>query len=298
MIAAGIDLGGTKIEAQVFDEGWQTVRRKRVDTPKTYDGLLQAMGDMITWIGAPVPTGVAAAGLVNSATGEAFTANLPATGHPFPADITAVARRPIGYFNDCRALTLSEAIFGAGQDRDPVIGLILGTGVGGGIAFGRALHPGPGGFGGEFGHTPAPAHVVARLGLPIDTCGCGRQGCIETYIAGPGLTRLAQHITGQAATPAQIADQRAGTMAEVWQAWLDLVAELLVSLTLTIDPEVIVLGGGLSKIEGVTQALAKALGKTQLSGFPIPEITLAQGGDTSGARGAAYGQWQIETGHG
>lgn len=294
MIAAGIDLGGTKIEAQIFGADWRLTDRRRIETPQDYIGLVAAMADQIAWIDATshsiLPVGVAAAGLVNPTTGLAYTANLPATGHPFPADISRAAGRHITYINDCRALTLSEAIFGAARGLSPVVGLILGTGIGGGVAVDGKLVPGPAMVGGEFGHTYAPAHLVMQYGLPIVRCGCGRLGCIETLIAGPGLTRIAQAMTGNTLTPQEIIHAKATDQktAQVYQIWCDLVAELLMTLSFTIDPAAIVLGGGLSNIAGLVADLTSAQSRVQLPGFASPKIMLAQAGDASGARGAAY----------
>lgn len=303
MIAAGIDLGGTKIEVQIFDTDWQVVAKNRVDTPLDYDDLVSAMAEQINWIerngGGNVPVGVSAAGLINPVTGLALTANLPATGKPFPSDIEARSGRKITYVNDCRALTLSEARFGAAQGAASVAGLILGTGVGGGFAYDSRLLPGPAMVGGEFGHTAAPAHLVAQYKLPVVQCGCGRMGCIETYIAGPGLERLAQAITGETLSPPQIAAARDTDdgAAQVWSVWCEFVAELLMTLTLTFDPEMVVLGGGLSNIDGVAEDLTSALLAEQFRDFAIPKIVVAQGGDASGARGAAFAAW-LESGAG
>ena len=298
MIAAGIDLGGTKIEAQVFAPDWTVVDRRRIDTPKDYKGLVVAMADQISWAEGiaktALPVGVAAAGLVNPRTGHAFTANLSATGHPFPADISTAAGRPVTYVNDCRALTLSEAIFGAAKGMTPVVGLILGTGIGGGIAVDGHLIPGPAMVGGEFGHTCAPAHLVVLHNLPVIRCGCGRMGCIETLIAGPGLTRVAERLTGRAMSPPELVAAKATDLeaAKVWAVWCDLVAELLMTLTFTVDPAAVVLGGGLSKVPDVDRDLTTALSRVQLPGFAIPRILIAEGGDSSGARGAAYAALQ------
>lgn len=303
MIAGGIDLGGTKIEAQVFDAGWTRMDRRRIDTPKVYPELVAAMAEQVAWIteraGGAVPVGVAAAGLVNPRTGQAFTANLCATGHPFPADISAAAGRHVTYVNDCRALTLSEAIFGAAKGMSPVAGLILGTGIGGGVAVDGRLVPGPAMVGGEFGHFAAPAHIVAAHGLPVVRCGCGRMGCTETYIAGPGLSRVAKHLTGRDLTPPEIAagKESDAELAKLWALWCELVAELLMTLTFVIDPAAIVLGGGLSKVPGVERDLSAALMRAQLPGFAIPRVMIAEAGDASGARGAAYAALQ-EAGHG
>ena len=294
MIAGGIDLGGTKIEAQIFAADWALSDRRRMDTPKDYKGLVAAMADQIAWIDAKtkarIPVGVAAAGLVNPTTGLAYTANLPATGHPFPAEISQAAGRQITYINDCRALTLSEAIFGAAQGLTPVVGLILGTGIGGGVAVNGKLIPGPAMVGGEFGHTYAPAHLVAQYSLPIVRCGCGRMGCIETLIAGPGLTRIARAVTGAELSPRDVVAAKAKDQnaAQTYQIWCELVAELLMTLSFTIDPAAIVLGGGLSNIPGLVADLTTAQARSQFPGFATPKILLAQAGDASGARGAAY----------
>ncbi|QYZ70734.1 ROK family protein [Neotabrizicola shimadae] len=296
MIAAGIDLGGTKIEAQLFDADWALVDRRRIATPGDYPALVAAMADQIAWIethGPRLPVGISAAGLVNPATGLALTANLAATGKPFPADIAKAARRPVTYINDCRALTLSEAVFGAAKGQSPAVGLILGTGIGGGVAIDGRLVPGPSGTGGEFGHFALPAGPIAVHGLPVPACGCGRVGCTETLIAGPGLTRIALHLTGQPLTPPEIAARRnEPAIARVFAVWVELLAELLKTITLVIDPACIVLGGGLSQIAGLIPALDAALNATQLPGFAIPRLALAQGGDASGARGAAYAALQ------
>lgn len=291
MTAIGIDLGGTKIETQVFDRDWQVVARNRVPTPKQYPALVTALADQIAWAdtvsGGTFPVGVGAAGLVNPNTGLALTANLCASGQPLPADISKAVGRHVTYVNDCRALALSEAVFGVGKGHRVVMSLILGTGIGGGVTIDEALLLGPTLTGGEFGHTSAPAHLVAQHDLPIVQCGCGRMGCIETYIAGPGLSRLAKALTGQDLTPPEIADQRAGEMAQVWGLWCDLTADLLRGLTLTVDPDIIVLGGGLSQIKRVDADLSTALRRAQIADFGIPDVVLAAGGDTSGARGAA-----------
>ena len=297
MIAAGMDIGGTKIEAQIFDADWQQVARHRAETPDGYPEFLGAIADMAKWVEAQagrIPIGLGSAGLVSPETGMALTANLPATGHRLVEDVAAKVERKLPFINDSRALTLSEAVFGAGRGADPVVGLILGTGVGGGVAVNGQLLPGPRDLGGEFGHVAAPAHIVVRETLPVVTCGCGRPGCVETLISGPGLARIAKAKTGAALTPEDIAARRAGEadIAAVWAIWCALVADLLMTITLTIDPEVIVIGGGLSCIDGLTDDLSKALISANFQGYSVPQIRLAEGGDASGARGAALHAWR------
>jgi N-acetylglucosamine kinase len=302
MIAAGIDLGGTKIEAQVFADDWSLAARHRWHTPRDYSDIVQAMASAIRWSathGNVLPIGISAAGLVNPATGLALTSNLPATGHPFPADIAVAAGRssdtPLAWINDCRALTLSEATLGAAKGADPAVGLILGTGVSGGVVTKGALMASHAQVGGEFGHFPLSAQPVVSHGLPILTCGCGRKGCVETYLSAPGLGRIAAHLTGRIHAPETIVADRATTeaFARSWEIWLDLATDFLITLCFTLDPQVIVIGGGLSRAPGLTDDLTKRLTKAMLSGFPIPAIRLAEGGDASGARGAALHAAQV-----
>lgn len=301
MIAGGIDLGGTKIEAQLYHDDWSLADARRTPTPTSYDDLVRELAALIGWLEAQssqvLPIGIGAAGLINPKDGLALTANICASGQPLPRDIAAAAGRSVTYVNDCRALALSEAIFGAGRGHRIVMALIMGTGVGGGIAVDGKLLSGPTQTGGEFGHVSAPASVVTRLGLPVHRCGCGRDGCIETYISGPGLEGLAKSLLGKHLTPEQIAAERTAEAAPVWQAWLDLAGAHICDLVLTVDPDVIVLGGGLSNINGVAEALAAHTKKHQLAGFGVPPIRHAAGGDSSGGRGAAFAAWQ-EAQHG
>ena len=303
LLAAGIDLGGTKIEAQIFDSGWNRVTSNRIVTPKDYPALVDAIAAQIAWIDAQAPNlpiGIAAAGLVNPATGLALTANLPATGHPFPADIAARAGRPVTYINDCRAQALSEAQFGAAKGYPTALTLNLGTGLAGGIVIHGHLLPGPTGLGGEFGHFALPAHVILAHNLPILPCGCGRMGCTETLIAGPGLSRIVAHLTRRDLSPEEIVVQRATDqhLAACWAIWCALCAELIHTLRLTVDPDCIVLAGGLSQAPGLIADLTAALTKAALPGYSAATIRLAQGGDTTGARGAAFAAYTEARGDG
>ena len=139
MIAAGIDLGGTKSELQVFDESWNGIHRIRANTPTEYDALLQLVAGQVRYAlevtGAPIPVGIGVAGLVDAG-GTLTAANLVAAGRPFPDDIERSVRHPVTFENDGRAFALSEAVFGAGRNHNVVLALVLGTGVGGGVAVG------------------------------------------------------------------------------------------------------------------------------------------------------------------
>lgn len=294
MIAVGIDLGGTKIEAQLFDADWRAFDVKRVPTPKNYDALIDDLAGLVAWAektsGAPSPIGVGAAGLVNPVTGLTTAANLPTNGKPFHADLRAVVARPMTFLNDSQAMALSEAVFGAGKNRSRVLALVLGTGVSGGYAVNGNIQSGLTQTGGEFGHIAAPAHLVTAFGLPLVACGCGQIGCIETLISGAGLGRISETIMCVAQSPEQIIAARGADpdAQRVWDIWCALVGDLIRTLTRTLDPDCIILGGGLSKIAGVADDLMAAAQAAQFAGFDIAPIVIAKGGDASGARGAAY----------
>ncbi len=297
MIAAGIDLGGTKIEAQVFGDDWQLAARKRWTTPKSYPDLVVAMAGAVAWCEAQaqkgLPIGVSAAGMINPATGLALAANLAVSGKPFPADITRAAGRPVAWINDCRALALSEAHFGAAQGFDPALALVVGTGLSGGVVTGGQVLPSFSGLGGEVGHFPLPAGPMIAHGLPVRPCGCGRAGCTETLLSAPGLAAIALHVTGQIYTPEDVIAGRStdAGLRKAWAIWLELACDFLITLCFTIDPAVIVIGGGLSNAPNLTEDIARALQAATLKDCAIPSIRLAQGGDASGARGAAYAAW-------
>jgi predicted NBD/HSP70 family sugar kinase len=305
ILAGGIDLGGTKIEAQVFGADWQRVARARWPTPQDYDALVTAVAAAVAWCEAEgarpgLPVGVSAAGLVNGRTGLALTANLPATGRPFPADVARAAGRPVAWINDCRALALSEATLGAARGADPALALVFGTGLAGGVVTRGAPMPAHAGVGGEFGHFPLPAGPMLAHGLPVLPCGCGRVGCTETLLSAPGLGRIATQVAGRPVTPEEVtaSRHRDPALARAWEVWMELAAEFLVTLCLTVDPEVIVLGGGLSRAPGLVEGLQARLAGAMLAGFPVPDLRLAEGGDASGARGAALAALQAGGEHG
>lgn len=293
MDAAGIDIGGSKIEAQVFASGWQMAGKMRWPTPKgDYADQVGALAQAVRWCAAQGAQhiGISAAGLINPANGLALTANLAASGRPFARDVAASAGRSITWVNDCRALALSESRFGAAQGADPAMVLIFGTGLSGGLVTRGGLLPNFAGLGGEVGHFPLPAAPMLAHGLPVLPCGCGRKGCTETLLSAPGLARIARHVTGRDHTPEAVIagrDRDAG-LAKAWDIWLDLTCDFLITLCFTVDPAVIVIGGGLSRAPRLTDDLARALQGATFAGFAIPAIRLAQGGDASGARGAAY----------
>ena len=296
MIAAGIDLGGTKIEAQLFDVMWNCKQKIRLVTPKTYESLLSTLHEAVQWVSSHqkgLPIGIGAAGIISKKSGQTLTANLPASGERLSLDIKDLSQRSFTYLNDSRAFTLSEAVFGSAIGYDLVAGLTLGTGTGGGLVSGGRLLSDPAGIGGEFGHISAPAHLVNFYDLPTFNCGCGRKGCFETLVSGPGMERIAEVVTGHKISPLDIDKNRTtdAGLEQVWKIWCDIVAELCLTIDYIVNPDVIVIGGGLSNMRKITSSIKESMEKAQLKGFGVPDLILAQDGETSGARGAAYAAW-------
>ena len=298
-LAGGIDLGGTKIEARLFESAtWTAVDAREVSTPREdYREMLEALVGAVRWLldkGAGT-VGLGAPGLI-SPEGIALTANLPANGKPLRADLEAALDRPLPIINDCRAFTLSEARFGAGRGAQSVLGVVIGTGLAGGFVRNGRVLDGPNSQAGEFGHMPMPFDVVSRHGLPWLPCGCGRAGCYETICSGTGLARLAALKTGRQISASELARETTTEAGDVLAIWGEVMGCLLSSTILTLDPEVIVLGGGVSKMPGLCERLAGSLTGELLAGTRPPAILPAEGGDRSGARGAAFFAFEQEVG--
>ncbi|MEE9428039.1 MAG: ROK family protein [Paracoccaceae bacterium] len=295
-LAGGIDLGGTKIEATIFDADYQPLESNRVVTPReNYPDLLAALVAQTNWLVEKsgrknLPIGVGIPGRCDPDTGLAFTANLPASGHPLRRDLMAATGSEIQFGNDCDLFTYSEALLGAGQPYKTVFGLVLGTGIGGGTCHQKTLFQTSNGTAGEVGHLPISATLAEKYDLPMITCGCGRSGCYETLGAGPGLARLAQHLTAKQLEPRDIAAQAAAGETDathIMDVWSSLIAELIGVLQLTIDPDCVVIGGGLSNIPGIAMIISKSLPDAVLRETMPPKVLVAKYGDSSGTRGAA-----------
>lgn len=294
MLALGIDLGGTKIAGQIFDQTWSDVAAQRIATPQSYNTLIASLVDMCRWAdaqaGRAIPVGLGAAGLLHPQTGYLTAANHVADGKPFPADLGQALGRPLTFLNDGQAMALSEAHFGAGRGHQVVLSLVIGTGVSMAVVDNGVLRQGRSRSLGEVGHIAAPAHLVAVHDLPLVPCGCGSVGCIETLLSGTGLTRIDKAVSGQSRRPEDLVAARGQDPLsdQVWDIWCGLAGDLLRTLTRTVDPDCIVLGGGLSQVPGVADNLMQAGRDAQFAGFDIAPILCATGGDASGARGAAY----------
>ena len=284
----GIDIGGTKIEARLFEgSAARTVQSRRIPTPLgDFERLVDGVMSQVAWLeevsrDGRLPIGVAVPGLLDPETGTGFAANLPLAGGSLGSALTERAGRPIFVMNDCMAFALSEARGGAGDGERVVMGLVLGTGVGGGICIDGVPPPRHAGLAVEIGHVAASARTLARHGLPLWPCGCGRSGCVERYVSGTGLSAIAEWRLGHPIPAHEVRDE------SVLGVWADVAGDVLAAIHLMLDPDVIVLGGGLSNMDGIESRLSAALSGATLKGAKLPRIARASHGDSSGARGAA-----------
>lgn len=295
MSVGGIDLGGTKIEARLFDDEMELLQVHRTPTPQdSFDSFIAALVMQVQWLEEraaqpDLPVAISIAGVIDPLNGIATASNIPVTGHNIGAALKQKLGRDLPLINDCMAFAYSEAHGGAGDGASSVLGIILGTGVGAGLVQRGRLADRHAGFAVEIGHVGISARAIARHHLPIWTCGCGRAACIENYVSGTGLRRLAQWAGLDSHDPAEIA-QRASSdpdYAHVMDIWADLAGEMLYTAQLLLDPEVIVIGGGLSNIPDAPERLSAALDRLKLGQPRLPAIRRAAHGDSGGARGAA-----------
>lgn len=291
MIRIGVDFGGTKIEAAALDAEGRFVARVRVPTPRDYEAGLEAVLAAVTEAERQAAAradriGVGGPGSVSPATGLMRNANsTQLNGRAFPVDLERVLGRPVRYANDANCLALSEAVDGAGAGEAVVFAAILGTGCGAGLAVnGRPLE-GRNLFAGEWGHMPLPWPEADEL--PAPTCWCGRRGCLELYVSGSGLSRdHGQSLAGEAI----LAAARAGDpeAAAAFARYQDRLARGLAVVCDILDPDVIVLGGGMSNVRELYDALPGLIAPRVFSDVFTTPIRPAAHGDSSGVRGAAW----------
>lgn len=296
----GIDVGGSKIELVAFDAQLEPLWRERVATPaQDFEAFLAALQGLIEQadqrFGARAPVGIGLPGLSDPQTGLQLSSNVPALrGQPLQQVLRQRLARPLAFGNDCQCFALSEAHGGAAAGRRSMFGAILGTGAGGGFCVDGRLNAGRQGIAGEWGHWALPARLALRHELPVWLCGCGLMGCLECYVSGRGMARLYQHIGAAAAEPeAQVPriielgaqGDRAAT--RTLASYLDVLGYGLASLVMALDPEIIVLGGGLSQLGWLYEALPQAVAQHLFGAFRAPEIVPPRFGDAGGARGAA-----------
>lgn len=293
----GIDLGGTKIEGIALDDQGVERARIRIPTPQgDYPGTVKAVADLVRQLddNGNASIGVGIPGTISPATGLVKNANsVCLIGQALDKDLEETIGRPVRLANDANCFTVSEAHDGAAQGAHVAFGVIIGTGVGGGIAIdGRAV-VGANAIAGEWGHNPLPWPQVldGRDERPGPACYCGLNGCIETFLSGPGLTRdflahTGEDLTGEAiARRAQDGDAAADAALKRYEHRL---ARALASIINVLDPDVIVLGGGLSNIERLYTNVPKLWDAWVFSDHVDTRLVKNAFGDSSGVRGAAW----------
>lgn len=291
----GIDLGGTKIAGIVLDAAGTARAQARVATPRgDYGATLAAIAALVARLegeaDGPCSVGIGMPGAVSARSGLVKNANSTwLNGRPFPADMADALGRPVRVENDANCLAVSEAVDGAAAGAGVVWAIILGTGVGSGIAIdGRAL-PGRDRIAGEWGHNPLPAPTDAER--PGPPCYCGRAGCIETWLSGPGLAadharRGGAAATGEAVVAALRAGERAARASVA--AYRDRLGRSLAHVVNILDPDAIVVGGGLSRVPELLDDLSAAIAPHVFSDAFDTPIRPSLHGDASGVRGAAW----------
>jgi len=296
----GIDLGGTKTEVIALANDGEELFRHRVLTPReNYEAMIELIASLVDEAeqrsGMKGSVGIGTPGAISPATGLIKNANsVWLNGKPLEQDLIAALGRPVRLANDADCFTLSEATDGAAQGAANVFGVIIGTGTGGGLVINGQLLKGPNAIAGEWGHNPMPwARWDERRGAP---CYCGKRGCIETYLSGAGLSRDHYDLTRQRLTAAELAQHcsKGEHLAEQTMArYEDRLARALAAVINVVDPDVIVLGGGVSNIGSLYQRVPKLWGQYVFSDTVATHLLPAKFGDSSGVRGAAW-LWPVE----
>ncbi len=295
MIRIGIDLGGTKIEIIALAPDGRVLLRRRSATPRAdYRAILDAVAALVRGaeveLGASASVGIGTPGSISRATGLLRGSNsVCLNAKPIRADLEALLARRIGITNDANCFALSEATDGAGAGAEVVFGVILGTGVGGGIVVRGHVLTGPNAIAGEWGHNPLPwPKDDERPGFP---CFAGHSGCIETFLSGPGIERDHLRVCGEALSAQQIAERAAigdaacnATLAR----YEERLARALAHVINIVDPDVIVLGGGMSNVERLYASVPVLWAPWVFSDRVDTRLLRHVHGDSSGVRGAAW----------
>lgn len=295
MLRIGVDLGGTKIEAIALDGAGKVLARRRIPTPAgDYEATVAAVADLVGKIEAELgrqgTVGIGTPGAISRATGLLKNSNsVWLNGRPLQHDLAAALGRPVRLANDADCFALSEATDGAAAGAGVVFGAIIGTGTGGGIVVNGRLLSGPNAIAGEWGHNPLPWPRPDEW--PGRNCYCGKTGCIETFLSGPGFAQEYHAATGQLLTAQEIVARAAAGSRRAEAAlarYEDRLARALASVVNVLDPEVIALGGGMSNIASLYTNVPWLWGKYVFSDRVDTRLVKAKYGDSSGVRGAAW----------
>jgi fructokinase len=291
----GIDLGGTKIEGIALDNSGAELFRQRIDSPQgDYRATVDAIATLVKLLEAETQqtgtVGIGIPGAISPATDLVKNANSTwLIGKPLHSDLEQVLSRPVRIGNDANCFVVSEATDGAARDADVVFGVIIGTGTGGGVYVRGKEITGINAIAGEWGHNPLPWPTPGEY--PGRECYCGKLGCIETWLSGPGFSNDHQQHGGKGNTARDIvilAEQGDETANASLQRYEDRMARALATIINIIDPDVIVLGGGMSNLTRLYHNVPKIWGKYIFSDQVITELVPPLHGDSSGVRGAAW----------
>ena len=288
----GIDLGGTKTEIVALAADGTVALRRRIATPRDYDSTVRALAELVTAAERELATfgsvGIAIPG------SESFGSNLIKNanttyliGKPLRHDLEKVLGREVQLANDANCFALSEASDGAAAGAHTVFGVIAGTGVGGGVVIGGQVLNGAHGIGGEWGHIPLPAPSVEEVNN-APSCYCGKRGCLEVWCSGPGLAADFQRVTGRSASAEEIAASDGADERAAMDRLVDRFARAMATMVNILDPDVIVMGGGLSNVERLYRDLPPLVEKYGFNLGGPPKIVKNRHGDSSGVRGAAW----------
>jgi fructokinase len=289
----GVDLGGTKTEIVALDEAGRELLRRRIATVRDYAGTVSAVAGLVAEtereLGQSGSVGLAIPGTVSRRTGLVKNANsLWLNAKPFPRDLEQALGRPVRLANDANCFALSEATDGAGAGQAVVFGVILGTGTGGGVVVKGQVLEGAHGIGGEWGHNPLPG-MNRDEWLESSLCYCGQQGCIEQWLSGPGLAEDFKRHGGSADWTAEtISVSQTPEAGAAIARWTKRLGRALASVVNILDPDVIVLGGGLSNVESLYRDLPALVEAHAFTPEAPPRIVKNKHGDSSGVRGAAW----------
>ncbi len=295
----GLDIGGTKIELSVFNEKLEKLYSKRTPTPQTsYEDWLDTIKNLVEDADKKFETkgyvGLGLPGFVNHDTGIAEITNIRvADNKPILKDLSERLEREVRAENDANCFALSEAWDQENQQYSTVLGLIIGTGFGGGLVFDGKVHSGKIGMAGEVGHQQLNYHALQLLGwdkAPIYECGCGNRACLDTYISGRGFEMLYKDLEGEALSAKTIIENFYNNQPKAVkfvEKYVKLMAICISNLITVLDPDMIVFGGGLSNFDYIYEALPKALPEYLMRSAKVPVIKKAIYGDAGGSRGAA-----------
>ena len=289
----GVDLGGTKTEIAALDAAGHEVLRRRIATVRDYAGTVAAIAGLVRdaekELAQTGSVGLAVPGNVSRRTGLIKNANsVWLNGRPFSRDLEAALNRPVRLANDANCFALSEATDGAGAGHAVVFGVILGTGTGGGVVVNGRVLEGAHGIGGEWGHNPLPG-MTPEEWLEAAPCYCGQRGCIEQWLSGPAFAeKFKQSQVHLDWTAEKIAASETQEAQAAIAQWMERLGRALASIVNVLDPDVIVLGGGLSNIESLYRDLPPLVERHAFTPEGPPRIAKNIHGDSSGVRGAAW----------